>query len=436
MPSAYRDAKGWIAQFRGLNQPKEQRQLRVRIAPALYASMDEDERPAFAQRFATTCEALCRSLEGPHDATVVRTALQMKAISKEQGAALLNQQPAPAPGQAKAATTIEQAFLAHPSTRSMPADGRERWRYLDAIAAFSKWSQVKNLDGMTLDLVQRWRDELAKRDLQWDSRRHMLLPLRRAAMMAGNFALPNVLGRLKLDPKERRPMVQAWTLAELTKAIQQSLTLKDYRTLVVIGLGAFMGLRPSEIATRRKHDLGRDDRIAIGLQEGREREAKTEASRRLLPVPPTLAGWMRQLGKLQAGMGADSALVLASFGNVPKKGGPNKNARPFTPSAFGNCFRPIMEDRTGRRLPIKSLRKSFATWTRREGINRDHIEVYLGHETEFAQGITGRHYTAGLHEMLADELGATCARIEAVLSMIATPEPHEKRKSLEGIGSR
>jgi integrase len=161
-----------------------------------------------------------------------------------------------------------------------------------------------------------------------------------------------------------------------------------------MSLGAFAGLRPSETVRIRCGDLRADNRLPIGLLPGRESEAKNHASRRLLPIPWPVAEAMHRLAK---GRPANEPLLIT---RSPASDGPQG----FTPIVFNQCFAPMMERVTGRRLPIKCLRKSFATWILRAGYDRERLELFLGHETKLANSITGRHYTAELHELLADEL--------------------------------
>jgi intergrase/recombinase len=47
---------------------------------------------------------------------------------------------------------------------------------------------------------------------------------------------------------------------------------------------------------------------------------------------------------------------------------------------------------TGRPLAVKHLRKSFATWAIRGGIDTGVVEDYLGHRRHSVTVVTSRHY--------------------------------------------
>jgi integrase len=432
MPSAYHDAKGWTAQFLGFQHRRGARPQRLRIPPGRFAGLPDDDQAELAKRYAAACEAACRLLEGRHTGADVRSALALNVITPDQAEALLRGDTAPTRAEAKA-VTLEQAYMAHPSAQR--ATGRDLTRYLDALADFQTWAGITTLDRLTLPQVQAYVAHLVKRGDQWDTRRHHLLAIRRAAKMGASFGLPDVIAELRLDTKEPRPVIEAWSLPEIATALVTLQAEQDWRACAAIGLGAIVGLRPSELIRLRCGDLRADNRLPFALLPGREHDAKNAPSRRLLPIPPTVARWMRRAAQGED-RGRDAPLLQTKRDRHPTRhlhpgaAVPAHQRRAFTESTLGHWLGPLLAERTGRALPTKTLRKTFATWVRRAAIPDEHRELYLGHETELAQSITGKHYTADLHELLADQLAPTTERIEAALTAaLAVAETAFKRAS-------
>lgn len=399
MTSAWQSGRGYLAKYKPLFgkicQRRVPKEVWNKAADPLQAALD----------WAATCEQICAEIVKDPAAVDVQKALKLGAINEAQATALLND--LPPPPSSGAAVTIEAAFFSHPS--SQRETGRERERYIEYVGRYTKWSGSNKLHDLTLDSFTRYRDSLIKQGYSWDYRRHLLLPLRRVSKMAAaRFGMPDVLGSLRLDKPERRSVVEAWTLEELGPG----LVAEDLRLRVSIGLGAFVGLRLSEVIRIRCDDLRKDGRLPIGLLPGREGEAKNASSRRLLPMPRTLAGWMRELAE---GRKPDATLLETNPGNIRLDGKANSRRQPFTQTTYTQWLGPLLAELTGKDLPAKSLRKTFATWTRRAGLHQEHREIYLGHETELAQSITGQRYISDLYELLADEMKPTTAWIEQQL---------------------
>ncbi len=415
MSSAWKSGRGYLAKFKPLIGKSCQR----RVPKIIWANAADPDKSA--ADWAASCERICAAMQKDPAAVDVQKALKFGAINAAEATALLNDLPPP-PDSAKL-VTIEQAFFSHPSSKN--DTGRSRSRYVDAMIAYTAWAKSYALHDLTLDLFTRYRDHLVKQGYAWDSRRHLMLPLRRASRMAAaRFGMPDVLSGLRLDKPDRRPMAEAWTIDELRAALPSL----DLRGKVAVGLGGFVGMRPSETIRIRCGDLRKDGRLPYGILPGRAKDAKNHASRRLLPIPETLAEWMRDLGD---GRPATAPLLVTSPGNQPKEGGPNLGAKAFTGETFNQWLAPMLSKATGRALPVKCLRKVFATWTRREKIDPEHREVYLGHETDLAQSVTGQHYVADLYEVLADELDPTSEKLEARLHA-ATQIPKSRQAKANG----
>ncbi len=420
MASAWRSGRGYVAEFHPFVGRTDGKAHRQRVPKKVWTGKDDPLAAALA--WAHSVEKHAAMMRGNVTSQGIELALALGAISEEQARALFQGIPPPemAPLQP---VTIEQAFYAHPS--SLNDTGRSRRRYSDAISAWVKWSGSGLLHDLTLDGFTRYRDRLIGEGYAWDSRRHLLLPLRRAARMAAaRYGMPDVLSGLHLDKPEARPMAQAWTLDELRKGFGK--LADNLRGAVALGLGGFVGLRPSETIRIRCGDLRKDNRLPYAILPGRAKDAKNHASRRLLPIPPTIAKDMRALA---AGRKPTDPLLVTIPGNEAEGGGFNAASKAFTQETFNQWLAPLMQEATGKRLPARCLRKSFATWTRRAGIKDEHREVYLGHETELAQSITGRHYVADLHEVLADELEKTRKKLESALHA-----PTRGRKALKTKG--
>lgn len=387
MAGFFDKARGhYIADFRGLYQVGKQRR-RVRL-PAKVTTK------AQADGWAKACDRVCRLLEVNVSGEAVREALGLGAITPEQGAELLDGRGSGAAKPQKGdRLTVVDAALSHPSSRRDPLD--RQVIYDGFVRAFCAHAGITYLDELTVDHVQDWIAAMQRQKLAWDTRRHRLMYLRRACRMAAANGLPDVLAGLRLDRRgnERPPPVITWGLEDLLAGIGG---LGDLRAQVVVILGGLMGLRPSETW-----------RVAVGdiegavLQVGRS-EAKNASSRRALPIPRALRPY---LDELAAGRPATAALLATYRGTA------------FDYSAAVNLFRDPIGQACGRVLPLKTLRKSFATWTIRSGQDLDLVEAWMGHRSSRVALITQRHYLEAIQteqlKPLADAIdeaivGAVC----------------------------
>jgi integrase len=401
MPNAQCDRGYWTAGFRGLHG--ELRRVRV---PAAHLLGHADPK-AEAVRWATECELLCARLDsarrsGPIDDADVRLALDRKAITQAQADALRGGAAPPLQQVLPHTWSILDAALAHPSTqhesKRQPDDYRKHRAWCER---FCTWSRIHRIEALTLDQAQAWIAHLTAEGYSWDTRRHALLYLRRAARMAGSVGLPDVLGGFRLDRRESRPRVLVYDLPLIARLLNGA---TDPRLRLAIALGAGLGLRPSETTRLRCGDLDSDQVLRIGGAAGSTATTtKTAASQRDLPVPALIADWWRALAAGRRP--ADQLLTTASRRHV---------AQPFTAHAFAAWMRDGCEAILGAELtlPAKSLRKSFATWTLRAGLKIDHVEAFLGHSHHLAAAVTSRHYLA---DWLSRELLPTAQQIDTLL---------------------
>lgn len=406
MASAYWDEgnEQWVADFRPLGGLNKQRR-RVRLDRAKFQAQDA------ALAFANECERYCRMLEvAPQDPRDVEHAGHIGAITKDQLQRLREGLDAgPAAEDRSRPWTMRDAAEAHPaSKRDLVARPRDHALYLDHVDAFCAFAGVTEAGLVTLDQVMRWIVQLTKDGKTWEGRRHRLLYVRRACVMAATRGLPNPLGEMTLDrrAKERRG-IAAWTLPELALAVQ---ALDDPRAVAAVALSGMLGLRPSEVARLQIADLLPNGLLSVGA-----RESKNDPSARVLPLPPTIARWcaeaadIREKDKRRA---ATRPLI------------PSSNGREMAPSTFNHWLKPLLEDATGRALEVKALRKAFASWAPRAGIPGRDIERFLGHATALLAPVTSRHYLA---EGLAEELAPSALLLErAIREAMAAAKPQRK----------
>lgn len=284
MPSAFKSTNGqWIADFRGLHMTGRRRR-RVRI-PTGHALKPK--------AYANECERLCRLLEYPPtvEQRLIEKALTLKAITADQAASLDQFQTA---GEQPrfvdySELTIRAAADAHPSTRReaerQRRDYDKRMKYLDK---FMEWAGITLAREITLDAVQRWVTELRRKGYAWDTRRHHLAYIRRAAKIGATHGMPDPLAGFRLDHNDDYKPIQTWPLDSIQDALKH---LKDERCRAIIGLGIGMGLRPSEIVRVMSDDI-KNGILTVG-----SRERKNKASIRRLPVPQVVLGWLKPLKK-------------------------------------------------------------------------------------------------------------------------------------------
>ncbi len=220
---------------------------------------------------------------------------------------------------------------------------------------------------MTLAHVMAWVTDLRARGWAWDSRRHALSYVRRAAMMGTRHGVPDVLGKMRIDTRDRRQVVLAWPLDRLALAIE---SIEDKRVRMVLVLGGCLGLRPTEILRAQVGDL-EGDVLSVGL-----REARNDASVRALPVPATALKWLRQ------------ALGRRTTGAMVEPFGPRCGDH-YTLSGLHQLTAAVLKGPP--RIKPKDLRKTFASWAC-EVIPAVDLERFLGHRTVLHAAVTERSY--------------------------------------------
>lgn len=401
MPSAFYDKRRgtWVADYRGLFQGSTQR-LRPRVPASRIFSAATAKADATA--FAQELHRYCRLLERGATDQDVAHALNIGAITEAEAQALLSGRPVE-PRRRLEPITIRDAALSHPSTQR---DGmREQLRYLAYVDDFARFAGVTHLHLVTLDQVLRWIAELRARGWAWDTRRHALLYVRRACVMAAQHGLPNVLVGIKLDQQERRQrVVRAWSLPQLAAALVAC--GDDHRVRAAIALGGCLGLRPTEICRVSVTDL-EGDLLHIG-----RRDAKNAASVRALPVPACVLPWLTAAaGKRKSGPLIES--------DVRRRG------RHLTPSGLFQALTDALSAAPRPPIAPKDLRKTFATWAAPVIAGAD-LERFLGHASALHAQVTVRHYLA---HHLAEQLRPAAKALDAALSeALRAAKPKNRRR--------
>lgn len=377
MANTYKDRSGWIVEFRGLTGRRRTRVPHERTdAPSI-----EEER-TLAQGYADECERYCRILMGstlhPED---IAHAERLKAITASQADALRGGMPCPPPTPKRGPVTVLEAAGDHPATkREYTKDPIGFSRHRREVLTFCEWAKITYLKDLRLSHVEGWLKNLEGEGLAWDTRRHKILWIRRAAAMAPNHGLTDVLHSLKLDRRETSHSVEGWTLAELASGIVQLEAAGELRTLALLALGGFVGLRTTEIGRLRVEDF---DFAAAVLEVG-VRDRKTAASRRNLALPALVNAWCQQLagGKISGPL----------FPAMKKS---KSTERHINDNMFGRRFREKLATATGRDLAPKCLRKSFVRIALDAGLAPRDVESFLGHHQYSSKEITDvtlRHY--------------------------------------------
>ena len=359
----------WVARFRGYMRPGRDKSQACVPSERLRAGHAKEDATAYAQE----CDQACRLLEvGRTVANIVR-ARDLKAITPAQADALLAHHAPPSSHRsALEALTVLDAARSHPSSaRELTNDTAAAVRHERELGAFLAWAKIR--------LVAQV--ELAK-------------VMERTPQVLVNLAvIPDVLGELTLD---RRPAglrtiaLSYWPLDDLARA---ALLTTDARLRVAIGLGGFMGLRPSEV-----FESNIEDKTGDLLRTGK----KNKQSERVLPLPSIVGEWIDEcIGKRQSG------LVLTS------RSGRAHGCGAFNAASFAHWFRPTMVEAGVKDLPPKFLRKSFTSWAfRTTALPTQHVEAFLGHKTALAGIVTGRHYLA---DLAARELRPTAEAIDGIV---------------------
>ncbi len=374
MAYAFRDSKGWLASFKP-PRVTGQSKRRVRCGP----QATEADALALAQRL----DALCRQLDHAATPSLVAAAIEARAISHRDADLFGAGEPEPRE------PTIADLYDAHPSTQrereSAPGDYRRHVAYLNRYcAAFGN-----HVSGLTLSNVVRWLQAARQIGQSWDTRRHHLLPLRRAARMASTLGYPDQLSGFRLDQRDAGG--PAHEPLELSTICRQLEHLAEAGKMIV-ALGAFCGLRPSEIRRARWADLA-GDVLTVGNEA-----AKNASSRRAIPLPQCA------LDAIQASRIDDNqtGYLIGYTGN-----------HAYSHHGFTHLCARIVP------WPVRDLRKAFARACIRAGVEQWRYEAYMGHITGAVSAITGRHYAGAA---LVEELRPVAQAIDGYTARLHRPE--------------
>lgn len=439
MPSAWRDKSGyWCARWRGYEQRGSERTIRRPAVADLRRGHEQEDALAWAYE----CERYCRRLEqGQVDDRDIEHARRIRAISSQQARALLGgDAPGPDPdGPAE----IVACWKAHPSTvREYERRPAEFHRHERELQEFLDWSGKRFQRDVSCDLILLWVEELRRRGLSWDGRRHRLLALRRASTMGAVLhgiadALPS---RLRIDRRgeDEHTTPEGWEWDEvwrvlIPQTIIRPITIAPHwkrttiglRHRLAVALGAGLGLRPSEIGRLEIRDWQRPV-LEVGA-----RARKNRGSWRLLPMPPTIAAWLDQaVAELD---GKPTTLILAIESHRCER-----KAFSCRSEAWGQWCATWLPAVTGRALPAKCMRKTFTSAATAAGIREHVLEPWIGHMPERLAASTRLHYLlrARLHELqpLADAIEqwirAVAADLHATASLPKSPRKTRTRARL------
>jgi integrase len=274
---------------------------------------------------------------------------------------------------------------AHPSTKREARNAQSEYdRHLSALKEFVAYAGIAHVDEVKLSIVQKYIDYM--RDglgLEYDSRRHRLLFLRRAcAMGSAEWRLPDPLAGFVLDRNDSPADVEVWTPRELCKAAAYLKAKGDKRALAALTLGGFAGLRPSEMLRARIKDFDEESgTIWVG-----KKVAKNASSRRQIPLPAIAAEWIKEWCS-----GKDDHFPIL----IPDR---KRRTRPedaeYGHHELSHWMAPLLAEATGRKLDVKCLRKSFSTWAIAKGVPGSLVDEYMGHKVASVSAVTARHYLA------------------------------------------
>ena len=432
MASAYFDPaiQAWKASFRGLFQRGVVR-TRLRIP---LDQLRHGQEKSLADAYAKHLDRLCRLCESQPKSADIDQAEAAGAITPDQAAALRTGARPPITGEGNKPVPMRILALArtHPSSRRERT--RDILRHESDVTAFTTWAGTDRIEALTIERVDDWLRHLTEQGRTYDGRRHALLWLRRAARMAMTHGYPDALSGMILNRREQRPVIRAWTFAELGELLRGAARYPDHRLYAAVLLGGFAGLRDSEMFRLVCGDL---DGHVLHISR-----TKNRASIRSLPLPDPIVDALRPLVH---GQPADAHLFRpthvrtkrspdilafcdhtfprwfngAVWGDHPTTpaalaraiAAPAPPYRPHkvppAPSAIGACPRL-------RRLPMKSLRKAFMSWTIRAKHDTHLIERWAGHTISGIAAVSERHYFADLDvtelEPIADVIGAAIQR--------------------------
>lgn len=287
---------------------------------------------------------------------------------------------------------IMEAALAHPSAmREKVRDGASFMRHQRELREFMDWARVTRLRDLSRELVLRYVQHMKAEGRAWDSRRHRLLWLRYACAMAPENGIADPIARFRIDERRgdaERTETESLTEEQLGALLRALVTRGDTHWLVVVGLMACCGLRGSEVLRLEVGDID-GDVVRVG-----RRDRKTASSRRDLPMPATVAGWVRAACADQP---ADAPLVRT---------GKSRGRAPNRYNLARDLGKRIGTD-AGIDVPVKTLRKTFATLaTWNWNLDSRHIDSYLGRRIEGYSTTTAAHYLAKAQRKLLAPVAA------------------------------
>jgi hypothetical protein len=349
MPSASPDSSrgGFLLRYR---PPGERRQVQLRARPEWRVASLEAAR-ALAAKLDRASRILDGTDDGLGDPDAARRLLERHGLDPGQGHGRAPATPALGTG-----TALLALFSAHPATRRDNA----RPRYEAHLAEFIAWSGISNARHLTADAVERWIEELHRRGQSYDTRRHRLIPIRRACAQLARETGRNPLAGIRLDRRPARGTLEAAPLEEILRLVRH----EDPRIAAAAGLMGAMGLRPTEALRVRGKDLRPDGLLEVGW--------KTASSWRLLPAPAPLL-------PVLSGRAADEPLV-ASRHNTHRGG-------MMTPDSFWRAWK------SASPYPAKLLRKGFLSASVLElGLDPLRVEAYMGHRVSGLTAVSGAHY--------------------------------------------
>lgn len=375
MASAFTDKSGYIADFRGFQQSGKQRR-RVRIAKKVLSVNPSINAHAFAQE----CERYCRYLEVyPDDIDAVLHAYKIGAITDTVKECLIGNTQYNVVNPPDGALSIVEACLQHPSViKDRTNDPHQYLEHRKYLSQFIEWAGIKNLEDVTLAIVQNYVQHLRALGYASETRKHKIRYLRRACKAGTIFGLPDCIGGWKLDSDDRRKKILFWTLEELLGMVDQY--SDNHNILTIIYLGGFMGLRPSEIYRSRK------THISSGVLSIGEEVSKNAFSQRDLPLPEIIHQHLIR---------TETELLV-----------PRPDGRIHDEITFPRVFKSA-----GFSMSPKFLRKSFATWAI-EKLPPRHVETFLGHVCGQVGSMTSKHY---LGTLTVKEMAPSAALINLIL---------------------
>lgn len=365
MPSASPDRArgGYLLRYR---PPGAARQVQVRARPE-WRVADLDAARALASKLDRASRILDGTDDGLGDPAAAARLLSRHGLDAGQVGGRGPE--SPALGQQ---TALLALFHAHPATRRDDA----RPRYEAHLVEFMEWSGITDARHVAAAHVERWVEELRARGQAYDTRRHRLLPIRRAMHQASRHGIVDPLVGARLDRQEARARVATLSLPELRALL--AACADDPRALALAMMMGALALRPTEALRARVGDV-----VGNALVVG-DRVAKNSHSRRVLPLPsPVLAVLAAQCD----GRPEDAPLC-------PSRSHSTRGAH-MDIRAAGRLLERRYAAAGLAHLPAKALRKSwFSISVGDLGLDPMHCEQWMGHAASGVSVVSARHYLA------------------------------------------